>query len=373
MTNSGNQVQVQVDSSKIKDISNELLAAYRSHQLQRYRHEYQTRLQPQRQSILSQNQQLGATLLNLLYQTIPQYESAASQEITLDTIDLATIYSGVDEQLAKGLHFLDRTPYDYVDCLVKELLRWYKHDFFKWVNKPETTELQGPARLIRVEHANNEERQYGNASRTEVYVTANSNEIIRFPRYNDPVRLLTWRQGRCGEWVNCFLLILRSLNIRARYIWNAEDHVWCEYFSPALKTWVHLDPCEESSDQPGLYCEGWGKEMSYCFAVGFDCGVKDVSEKYITKKEKQLPRSKLSEDDLERLVKFINADYMKDWDFDTRTFNVFVESNYENLLYKMKNDKDGDNEITDLMNGIDLKGRQSGDKEWTKSRGEGGN
>ena len=34
---------------------------------------------------------------------------------------------------------------------------------------------------------------------------------IEFPRINNPVTLLTTRRGRCGEWVNCFMLILQAL------------------------------------------------------------------------------------------------------------------------------------------------------------------
>ncbi|KAH3683788.1 hypothetical protein WICPIJ_005244 [Wickerhamomyces pijperi] len=354
-----------VDSAKIKTVSKQLLSAYKEQQGKLYQTQRQ-QIQRHREQILTKDQRLTGTLFNLLHKTVPTYESPRSQEITLDSIDLETIYSGVDEQLKKDLKFPHGDiPYDYVDCLVKELLRWYKNDFFKWVNQPETTEEQGPAKLVRVEQSNHQEQTDGKASITEVYITEKSKETIRFPRFNDPVKLLTWRQGRCGEWVNCFLLILRSLNIRARYVWNAEDHVWCEYFSPALNTWVHLDSCEESMNQPEIYCENWGKAMSYCIAVGFDCGVVDVSDKYITKQDKQLPRNKMSENQLKQLINLLNFEYMKDWEFDPKIFGLMVEANYEKLYCKRA--KQGAAALHEQT-----VGRQSGDKEWTQARGEGG-
>ena len=37
------------------------------------------------------------------------------------------------------------------------------------------------------------------------------------------------REGRCGEWANCFGAILRSFDFQVRETHNVfEDHVWVE-------------------------------------------------------------------------------------------------------------------------------------------------
>ena len=75
----------------------------------------------------------------------------------------------------------------------------------------------------------------------------------RFARYNDPGKLLETRQGRCGEWANCFTLCCRAANLTARYVLDWTDHVWTEYYSHAHRRWIHLDSCEAAYDQPLLY------------------------------------------------------------------------------------------------------------------------
>ncbi len=77
--------------------------------------------------------------------------------------------------------------------------------------------------------------------------------LCRFPRYNDPGRLLQTRRGRCGEWANAFALCCRAIGLDARYILDLTDHVWVEYYSHSLARWIHMDPCEAAYDQPLLY------------------------------------------------------------------------------------------------------------------------
>ena len=89
----------------------------------------------------------------------------------------------------------------------------------------------------------------------------------RFPRYNSPLKLLETRQGRCGEWANCFATILTAFGYLTRFVNDNADHVWCEFYSEAEFRWKHVDPCEGIVDKPKVYDHGWGKKLDYVIAV----------------------------------------------------------------------------------------------------------
>ena len=106
------------------------------------------------------------------------------------------------------------------------------------------------------------------ANRVELYQCKNCNAASRFPRYGRvPTKLLETRKGRCGEWANCFTLILRAFGFLARHVHDFADHVWCEFYSKAEHRWKHVDPCEGCVDKPKVYDHGWGKKLSYVIAV----------------------------------------------------------------------------------------------------------
>ena len=157
------------------------------------------------------------------------------------------------------------------DALLVQLTRWFKRDFFKWVNKApcsscssDDTELRGgdgprsPAEVV------------GGAGSVEVYGCRSCGAITRFPRFNNPVTLLDWKQGRCGEWANCFTLIALAAGFDARHVTDFTDHVWTEVWSDAQARWLHVDACEAAVDAPLLYEGGWGKKLNFCFSAGLD-------------------------------------------------------------------------------------------------------
>ena len=144
---------------------------------------------------------------------------------------------------------------DVVDefMLAKHLMAWFHDSFFKWVNTPECSgcgeKCEGPGRAGT---CTSDERANA-AGRVEVYNCKKCNQEARFPRYNNPAKLLETRQGRCGEWANCFALCCRSMGLETRWVNDSLDHVWVEIYSPRLRRWVHCDPCENVIDTPLMY------------------------------------------------------------------------------------------------------------------------
>uniref|UniRef100_A0A803KPR6 Peptide-N(4)-(N-acetyl-beta-glucosaminyl)asparagine amidase n=1 Tax=Chenopodium quinoa TaxID=63459 RepID=A0A803KPR6_CHEQI len=61
------------------------------------------------------------------------------------------------------------------------------------------------------------EMKYG-GSRVELYRCSFCSRITRFPRYNDPIKILETKKGRCGEWANCFTLYCRAFGYESRLV-----------------------------------------------------------------------------------------------------------------------------------------------------------
>ena len=169
------------------------------------------------------------------------------------------------------------------DALLLRALSWFKREFFTWCDAPACgrcgcTDAPTP---LGPGVPTPEEAKHG-ASRVETYACASPRcgASVRFPRYNDAVKLLETRAGRCGEWANCFTLCCRALGFEARWVLDWTDHVWTEVYSDAQKRWLHCDPCEEACDTPKLYERGWGKRLSFVVAFGKD-DVVDVTKRYV--------------------------------------------------------------------------------------------
>ncbi|ESO01416.1 hypothetical protein HELRODRAFT_81998 [Helobdella robusta] len=165
----------------------------------------------------------------------------------------------------------------YKDIFLLELLYWFKYSFFTWVDAPEC-DCCGQSKLIGYVEPTLEEVVFG-AYKTELYKCSECSVEIRFPRYNNPLKLLETRRGRCGEWANCFALICRSVGFETRYILANFDHVWVEVYSESQQRWLHCDPCENVCDQNLLYEKGWGREITYIFAFSLN-NIQDVTWKY---------------------------------------------------------------------------------------------
>lgn len=176
-------------------------------------------------------------------------------------------------------------------AFVLGLLKWFKRDFFSWTNKPKCDRcgIAGP----RVESIGmtgpNAAEERGWAGRVELYKCKECDVITRFPRYNNPRMLLETRNGRCGEWANCFTLVCRACGLDARWVLDWTDHVWTEVWIESLQRYVHADPCENRLDTPLMYESGWKKKLTYVVAFSAH-GVSDATARYTRKMPELLTR-----------------------------------------------------------------------------------
>ncbi|KAL3866979.1 hypothetical protein ACJMK2_044222 [Sinanodonta woodiana] len=179
---------------------------------------------------------------------------------------------------------------DVQDCLLLALLNWFKTRFFTWVDAPPCQYCNGKTTAQGMVIPTEEESRW-EAGRVENYKCNLCQKFTRFPRYNNPEKLLETHEGRCGEWANCFTLCARAMGFEARYVLDWTDHVWTEVFSMSLQRWLHCDPCENVCDKPLLYEAGWGKKLTYVIAFSKD-DIQDVSWRYSAKHKELLQRRK---------------------------------------------------------------------------------
>lgn len=250
----------------------------------------------------------------------------------------------------------------YQDELVMQLLHWFKREFFSWMNQPKCGICQHEkTQLVRNEGASTPEEKAGQASRVEVYQCPACRSFTRFPRYNDPVKLLETRTGRCGEWANCFTLCCRAMGFEARYVLDVTDHVWTEVYSDHFKRWLHCDSCEDQLDCPLTYEVGWGKKLSYIFSFSHE-EVVDTARRYTQNwEDMRLRRQDVSEKWLQTTIDTMNAQM---WSMIPRDRVAVLETRREVETDELKRGR--------TVSTNEVQGRVSGSEEWKNQRHEDG-
>lgn len=288
-----------------------------------------------------------------------QYEDPNRQEAARKTVPVDELEEKALVALAKeGNVKPSKTEQDHAFLL--QLLFWFKQSF-RWVNAPPCDGCGSETTSHGMGVALPSESLYG-ASRVELYCCNLCSRITRFPRYNDPLKLVETRKGRCGEWANCFTLYCRTFGYESRLIMDFTDHVWTECFSHSLGRWMHLDPCEGVYDKPLLYEKGWNKNLNYIIAIARD-GVCDVTKRYTRKWHEVLSRrNMITELALSAVLANITKECRKGFTSQVLSILEDRDRNEREQIDRDFNSKDDTS--------ISLPGRQSGDEGWRILRSE---
>uniref|UniRef100_A0AAR2LKG1 Peptide-N(4)-(N-acetyl-beta-glucosaminyl)asparagine amidase n=1 Tax=Pygocentrus nattereri TaxID=42514 RepID=A0AAR2LKG1_PYGNA len=222
------------------------------------------------------------------FQHVMTYESPELQRKALSCLPRGQLCSRARERLQQARNADPKCNLAEEDMLMLELLQWFKGEFFSWVDSLPCSQCGGSTQSSGSLSPSADDLRW-DAGRVENHYCNACHLSTRFPRYNNPEKLLETRRGRCGEWANCFTLCCRAMGLEARYIWDCTDHVWTEVYSQSQRRWLHCDPCENVCDKPLLYEEGWGKKLSYIFAFSKD-QVVDVTWRYSCKHQEVLSR-----------------------------------------------------------------------------------
>nr|XP_023410668.1 peptide-N(4)-(N-acetyl-beta-glucosaminyl)asparagine amidase isoform X2 [Loxodonta africana] len=304
----------------------------------------------------------NSTILKMLQsngQHVLVYENLALQEKALACIPVQELKRRSQEKLSRARKLDKGTVVNDEDFLLLELLHWFKEEFFHWVNNILCSKCGGLTRSRGDSLSPSDDDLKWGANRVEDHYCDTCQFTNRFPRYNNPEKLLETRCGRCGEWANCFTLCCRALGFEARYVWDYTDHVWTEVYSPSQQRWLHCDACEDVCDKPLLYEVGWGKKISYVIAFSKD-EVVDVTWRYSCKHEDVISRRTLVKEEL--LRETING-------LNKQRQRPLSESRRKELLQRV---------IVELVEFIspktpkpgELGGRTSGSVAWRVARGE---
>lgn len=288
------------------------------------------------------------------------YESAEAKAKALSIIPVTKLKEEAQESINIAREFSDDEIPSFEDCLMETLLCWFKREFFTWVDTPCCWNCSNlSTNLVGMTSPSPTDLKHG-AHRVEAFSCGKCGATSLFPRYNDPVKLLETRKGRCGEWANCFTFICRCLDLDVRFVVDWTDHVWTEYYSESKGRWIHADCCEALMDKPMLYESGWGKKLNYVIGV-HRLGVRDVTRRYTSNWNDVLTRrGEVTESELEMTLKRLTEGLRRGVAVDVTSKLTLRDQCETQDLFSKKEQVES------------LPGRTTGSEEWRKTRGETG-
>ncbi|CAO3629270.1 unnamed protein product [Cunninghamella blakesleeana] len=285
------------------------------------------------------------------------YENSQLLEQALNIIPVHILY----EEAGKKCNTEDELE----DQVIKQLLHWFKNDFFKWVDNLPCESCGSSNTIFRGNSQPNKDDLLHQAHVIELYQCNVCQVYSRFPRYSDPSKLLQTKKGRCGEWANCFTLCCQAIGVDARFVMDNADHVWTEIYSNFQNRWIHCDSCEETFDRPLVYSVGWNKKLSYCIAYSPN-EVVDVTRRYVKDWKEVLKRRNLA-----------NEQQLKDYIHQLCQEKIIsiVDEEKKRTIKQRQEDEQIELEKASLRTIVkkdELVGRQSGSLAWRTLRGEQG-
>lgn len=158
--------------------------------------------------------------------------------------------------------------------------------------------------------------------------------------------------------------------MEARLIVDWTDHIWTEYYSTSQERWIHLDPCEAIADKPLLYEAGWGKQLSYCIAIG-RAGVHDVTRRYSANWSEIKRRRHLPEGWVRQYLAETTKRLRRKMTEEERAMVRSRDSRDEASMLALHSGTSNDVRKQGKKDEF-LPGRTTGSAAWISSRGEGG-
>lgn len=169
------------------------------------------------ESMLAQGKAQMQARIGAHIRAVLEYENPDWQAQARALIPLERLQSAAAKAIAEG------STLDPRDQLMEQLLQWFKHEFFQWVNAPSCDTCGAGTEGVGATRPNAAEAPF-RPGVVEVYKCAQGH-LTRFPRYNHAAKLLETRRGRCGEWAQAFTLCCRAIGFEARAANDWTDHV----------------------------------------------------------------------------------------------------------------------------------------------------
>jgi hypothetical protein len=137
--------------------------------------------------------------------------------------------------------------------------------------------------------------------------------FFEYSRFHGPLALFETKKnrksvmGQCEEFSRAGHAMLSLLGYEARYVLDFTDHVWIEVQIPKgpKGEWIHADPSEGVMDNPLMYEQGWGKQLTMIYAFT-PWSVEHVTAKYTAKYAETVARRGLPDDRLNEIVNAVN-------------------------------------------------------------------